>query len=205
MDVRILCALCHIEQQTVLVVSAHFHIYPRARERQWNHLHAVLSSMDGVPIILLGDHNSLVHPALDCAKPPKNETQDVLTARTAEVRALEALGLTDAWAHVHFDRESQSMPKGFTWPAYINDKDKDKTASLLRRLDRIHVPKHMADAASAVHTAFLGRSDHKAVVLKVHPPIFNPRPPRWKCPLQFLQDKQLVADIEQELAYGGGG
>ena len=87
--------------------------------------------MDGLPIILLADHNSLIHLALDCAKPPKAETQDV--ARTTEVRALEALGLTDVWTHVHFDREYQSMPKGFTWPAYINDKDKDKTASLLRR------------------------------------------------------------------------
>ena len=100
--------------------------------------------MDGVPIILLADPNSLIHQALDCAKPPKNETQDMLTAKTAEVRALEALGLTDAWTHVHFDRGSQSMPKGFTWPAYINDKDKDKTTLLYRRLGRIHVPKHMA-------------------------------------------------------------
>ena len=112
LDVRILCALCrNIERQTVLAFSAHFHINPRARERQWNHLHSVLPSMDGVPIILLADRNSLIHPALDCARPPKNETQDVLTARTAEVRALEALGLPDVWTHVHFDRESQSMPK----------------------------------------------------------------------------------------------
>ena len=204
LDVRILCALCrNIEEHTVLVVSAHFHINPPALERQWNHLHSVLSSMDGVPIMVLADYNSWIHPALDCAQAPKTETQDVLTATTA-VRALEALELTDAWRHVHFDRESQSMPKGFTWPAYINDKDKDQTASLLRRLDRIHVLMHMVDAASAVHVAFLGRSDHKAAVLKVHSPIFNPRPPRRKCPLQLLQDKQLVADIELELDQGGG-
>uniref|UniRef100_A0A6T2D756 Uncharacterized protein n=1 Tax=Eutreptiella gymnastica TaxID=73025 RepID=A0A6T2D756_9EUGL len=134
-----------------------------------------------MPVVLLADHNSLVQPALDCAKPPKLEPKEVLDARAAEVRTLENLGLLDVWTHVHFDQQSLNMSKGYTWPAYTQDKDKGKTASLLRRLDRIHVPKEVADSASSVHTTFLGRSDHKAVQL----PIFSHRPPQMEVPHEF--------------------
>ena len=99
-----------------------------------------------------------------------------MATRECEVGALERLGLLDIWPHIHFDHLAMSMPKGYIWPVHSDDTNLARTAALLRRLDSIHVPEHMADSASGIFTTYLGESDHKAVVMKLQPPTFNTRP-----------------------------
>ena len=105
---------------------------------------------------------------------PKTRINIVQAARECEVATLERLGLLDMWSHVHFDHLAMSMPRGYTWPACSDDTNPAKTAALLHILDRIHVPRYMADNVSGVFTTYLGKSNHKAVVMKVYPLFLTP-------------------------------
>ena len=75
-------------------------------------------------MILMADHNSIMHSLLD-SKDPGSEIPQILRARDREGHLMETHNLLDAWAVVHPDPETEAE-KGYTRGG--------------RRIDTIHVP-----------------------------------------------------------------
>ena len=180
-DVRILCVICsNVGEQKVCITSAHFDTSSKHRKEQWRILFIAMAQLPDVTHIPLDDHDSTIHPTYDCAVPPPPKPKDsqVLKARVAEHLASEHLVQLMSG---HMDPLGPPIPhcaERVHLAGMCRGHRPNQNAPPLRRLDRIQVPKRMVDSVSIIFTTYLGRYDHKAVILEMHPPFSTPNKSR---------------------------
>mmetsp|Transcript_24459 Transcript_24459/g.38684 ORF Transcript_24459/g.38684 Transcript_24459/m.38684 type:complete len:249 (-) Transcript_24459:190-936(-) len=142
-------------------------------------------------------------PPGPAAAPAEEELDTILEARDTEILALSELGLSDAWWKLHqFDEHTaRKCPMGYTFGHYAQDTELEPAADYrLRQLDRVHVSKTLSPYLSSAHTAFVGRSDHKAELICCSPPVFRTNRPRFRCPTQFLEDEEVTESLQARLS-----
>ena len=189
-------SIAHCDKQNLTVVVAYFSHVANERPQQWRHLRGELAHLPSISVVLLADHNSLIIPAQDAAKPPQTEPNTVVEARETELAVLGSLKLEDAWNEIHYDPETQDTKIGFTFAYNVG---KAMQLDRLQRIDPIHVSNHLMPVIATAFTVFLARADHNAAVCELSPPTFCHQPSRWKCPVGFLTDAQTVRTLQNWL------
>ena len=132
----------------------------------------VLSEVTPMPLVSLADHNSIMVPADESAKVPKEISS---VARERKSNILAHFSLDDVWVRVHEEIRGGSV-KGFTHMACE------------RRIDRIHV---QPQCSPFIRSTYLVTTpaDHKAVVLQLGPEDGPEGPPRFRFPMEMLEDE----------------
>uniref|UniRef100_A0A7S1N8S7 Endonuclease/exonuclease/phosphatase domain-containing protein n=1 Tax=Eutreptiella gymnastica TaxID=73025 RepID=A0A7S1N8S7_9EUGL len=98
-DSRVL--VCHFDDEDGgewTVVTAHFHHDPAPRKKQWARLVATLQMMEAKKVVVLADHNSVLHETLDSTSPMEETGEDTYyrtATRTARQKEQEAYGALD--------------------------------------------------------------------------------------------------------------
>ena len=221
-------SLLHEEGFLHNFLIVHFHHDPTLRLAQWRSLRD-LSLYMPADTILLADHNSVIIPTRDAAIGHVTvEQPKVLQARAMEVEVLASRALVDAYADVHSGRVSSQELAGWTW-GFQADPDRQRNhqapstpdppctscnidgkrprstddstpVDRRRRIDRIHVPQRLQCGLVQAHTAFVGRSDHKAVLVTLDFSPSRPSVKRRHCPTSFLSDQDTVSRLNEHLS-----
>jgi len=69
-----------------------------------------------------------------------------------------------------------------------------------RRIDSIHIPHTLQGGLVQAHTAFVGRSDHKGVLVTLDLPPSRPMVKRKHCPTSFFSDEDAVSELKAQLS-----
>ena len=181
LEKRVLAAqLQNEEGESWTFVCAHFHHDPARRARQMARLERMLERVEGT-MILMADHNSIMHPLLD-SKDPGSEIPQILRARDREGHLMETHNLLDAWAVVHPDPETEAE-KGYTRGG--------------RRIDKIHLPSIIANHVQGIYTTQVGKSDHLAVTMHLQAEEARTGMGRYILPSWVLQSETFIAAVRE--------
>ena len=163
------------------VLTGHFSSDPSQRGQQWERLESKLQTMPPLPMVVLADHNSVMVPGVDSEAISK-EISIVVSARKVEGSVLGAWALQDAWVHLHGERREDL--RGFTREE--------------RRIDRVHMPTQALHSLRLVYTVAT-LADHKAVVAQLGPVEDHGDRPRFRFPLELLEDPAALAALQEKL------
>ena len=187
--------LTDTDGQQICVTSAHFHHTSAQIMEQWHAMTATLACIPCLHKILLVDHNSLIVPSRDSQPFFEDKTALIVEARETKIKALQQLGLLDAYLHVHNQNWEHGVehPEGYTFGFGVNDpqierpdsNSSDSQAKLrhnLRPIDRVHMSPTLLPHVSEAFVAFIARVDHKAALIACSPPSFDMTSIHFKCP-----------------------
>lgn len=147
-------------------------------------LEGFLSEMDTTNLILAGDFNCLLEPALD-----KNSSTPCQPSSTA-VRdklnlVMEEWSVTDVW------RVRNPSTRAYTF----------RRGHYASRLDYFLVSSHLADVVTSIKHEILVHSDHAMVLLSLRPKLNNNRGPGfWKFDPALLANQEFLADMTSFLS-----
>ena len=159
--------ICEFEDEdgaTWTAISVHFHHDPAPRRKQWARLVAALQDTEATNIVLMADHNSVLHETLDSINPLQESGEDThhrtgtKMARLKEQEAYGALQLMDTWPLI-YEPTHQRDSMGLTYPA----------VEPRRRIDRVSVSTTLQQAVTGVYNVSVGQADHLAVVTQLRP------------------------------------
>ena len=136
--------------------------------------------MPPLPMVVLADHNSVMVSGVDSEVISK-DLSTVVSARKVEGSVLGAWALQDAWVHLHGERNEEL--KGFTREEL--------------RIDRVHLPTQAVHSLRLVYTVATP-ADHK-VVAQLGPAEVQGDRPRFRFPLELLEDPAALAALQEKL------
>ena len=163
------------------VLTGHFSCDPSQRRQHWERLETKLQTMPPLPMVVLADHNSVMVPCVDPEAISK-EISTVVSARKVEGSVLGAWALQDAWVHLHGERREEL--RGFTREE--------------RRIDRVHMPTQALHHLRSVYTVATP-ADHRAVVAQLGAVEDHGDRPRFRFPLELLEDPAALAALHEKL------
>ena len=119
-------------------------------------------------------------------------------ARAEELSTLSAFSMCDTWQEVYGpapDHNDPQRPKGWTWGLHTEQDE----CPHCRRIDKIHVSRHMSASIVRCYAKKMGSGDHRAVVTTLAPPNPTTVHPRQRILTSFLQCEDTTAGLTQRL------
>ena len=141
----------------------------------------------------------------DASVPAPFGHPELLAARERELNVVLQASLVDVHGAVHSapfgdfaSISKDSFPRGYTYGYARHGKPAHHG---LRRIDKIHFSDCLISAVDSVFTTFVGKSNHKAVMLSMGPktPRVIGTQPQFYCPTPFLKHVEVGQSINHNL------
>lgn len=151
---------------------------PKEQVAVLNRLEQFLTEMDASNIIIGGDFNCLLNPAIDKNnKTPCNPSTS--NVRNKIFMLMEEWGLMDIWRVRNPAKRDYTFRRG----AYAS------------RLDLFLIAQHLSDVVTNTSNQYIVHSDHAMIILSLRPTVTTRGPGYWKFDTTLLANKDFIEDM----------